>query len=894
MLLLTGAGCSEPAGISSALGQRFIDADPEVIFRPEELIDVRASFRWNLDDPVEASRWTGARGDPSDDGRGLPLAGRRGPVLVRAMENRLRAETVQRLVVKVTGLGSAPLRLLWTRHGERLSSGRSLQTTATPGSPETFTFALGSDPSWSGQVERIALDSPKARLKGARVLEVLGQEVLVQEDALRGALLRPWKVDLWGDLRNAFLAPPGSPIAREVELAPGSKLRFGIGATGQLRKPVVFRAFLHREGSEPLELSGDRLSGRSDAGWSEVEVDLDGIGAEGTARIVLETEAEAPLDLAEAIPVISNPRLVRPATVQDTESVNVVLISIDTLRADRLSVAGYERATTPHLDQWAERSAIVFDNAVAQAPWTLPSHVSMLTGLDALAHGVNYRSDSAPADLDFVAECFRRAGYATAAFTAGGFVAPEFGLTQGFDRYQSHVLRSPRKLRRIFHSELERSIDQLARWLRHDATRPFFAFFHTYEVHHPYHAREPWFGRFGGDSRSLARDFPAQRELPLEPETLVTRTKLVHPSARNGQEDPRSLTAEELVEVNRLYDSGVAYINQEVGKLFDTLQTLGLDRNTVVVFTSDHGEALGEHQLAAHTHLYDDTLRIPLIIGAPQPIHGGRRVEDQVRSIDIVPTILALAGIPPPADLDGASLVDLMEGRAEPRRREAWSYAAYTNVGVALRLGNGLKFIRPNAVWPGLVGRAELYDLMRDPSELRNLADTHPALRRLEARVSERLRRDLPGVRLSLSNSEQVPLSGEIRGALIQANTVSSPDLDCRCVEWLGRSRIRYRVPPGAVYTLVLERAAESTLAVEGRLGKEASRLRVFEFEVDLETLSGPFAYGWSGTGWGPLEPTDSIATGIVIEGETAIRPSRGPGRSSEVLERLRALGYVP
>lgn len=890
-VLLTA--CSPPSGENLVLAERLIEDDPAETFRADAVRETRTRFRWNLDEPSEASRWSGIGAAARPTGRGIPFAGHSGPaMLVRELESGLEASAVQHLEVRANGLGDAPLTLLWARRGEELAAKRSLAAKATPGNPVSFSFDVESAPEWSGRIEKLALASPAAPHTGGRGRKVFATARRLDEESLRRALLHPWKVDLGGDVRNAFLVPSGTPVVREVELEPGSRLRFGIGASGAITAPILFRASLQEDGSERRVLSEKRLSPRQAGAWSEVEVDLTAIRSKRLTRLLFETETDAPHDPAGAMPVLADPRIVRPAGVRNPQGVNVVLISVDTLRADRLSLAGYPRLTTPRLDRWAEDSAVVFENAIAQAPWTLPSHVSMLTGLDALRHGVNYL-DPAPADLELVTESFRRAGYATAGFTAGGFVAAEFGFAQGFDRYDTRSTEAPLGLEKLFDTELEVGVEQVERWLRHDATRPFFLFFHTYEVHSPYHARQPWFDRFGGTARKLPRGFPETRTLAPEPETLITRKRFVHPSASDGGGDSRPLTASGLADVDRMYDSGVAFMDQQIGKLLDLLQEIELDRSTVVVFTSDHGEALGEHRLASHTHLFDETIRVPLIIGLPEGRHGGRRVQNQVRSIDIVPTLLELAGLPLPADLDGTSLGPLLEGRTDPRRRVAWSYAGSTNVGVALRWGNRLKYIRPNAAWPGLVGTSEVYDLVSDPQEQRNLAATHVDAGRLEARTRERLRRDLSGVRLRLSNRSAGPVSGEIGGAVIRATGVSSPDLACRCVEWLGGGRIRYRIPPGTAYTLVLEHAAQGPLTIEGQLRQGGSRPSTFAFRVDLDALAEPTAYGWDGKDWALRETTEPMSTGFVIEGETAVRSTGSPQEKPEVLEQLRALGYV-
>ena len=170
---------------------------------------------------------------------------------------------------------------------------------------------------------------------------------------------------------------------------------------------------------------------------------------------------------------------------------------MDDLRADHLSLYGYRKVTSPNIDSWAGHHGVTFSNVVAASPWTLPSHVSLLSGLDALSHGVNFPQDAAGKDVLFLAEALREAGYRTGAVTGGGFLRPEYGFHQGFDRFRwwPGEIGHP--------DELDDGLDTALRWIETWADGPFFLFFHTYEVHSPFHRREPHFERLGGRLQEL-------------------------------------------------------------------------------------------------------------------------------------------------------------------------------------------------------------------------------------------------------------------------------------------------------------------------------------------------------------------------------------------------------
>jgi len=380
----------------------------------------------------------------------------------------------------------------------------------------------------------------------------------------------------------------------------------------------------------------------------------------------------------------------------------IVLVGFDTLRADGLSSYGNPRPTSPHLDALA-LDGVLFENAVSNASWTLPGFVAILSGEYPSARvfrGGLLRSG---------AERLREAGYRTAAFTEGGYVSRRFDLDRGFETFWEEtapVLHQPGP-----EVGIAKTFGLARDWLRAHADEPFFLFVHTYEPHVPYQRLEFAEGLDAGvlggpydrkqNGRVLAGELPAG--------------------------------AVERAWVRALYDGGVAAADRELGGLLAELDSLGAADRTLVVVTSDHGEQLGEHvprQLGLHGQsLWDTVLHVPLVVRDPRRTDGGQRVTTQVRTVDIMPTILDLAGVPPQRGLDGRSLVPVMDG-AEQAHRPAFSELRAQSGGrlraAALRTGEYKLHLNVDATErSGL----ELYDLRVDAAEARNRPNEHPRLR---------------------------------------------------------------------------------------------------------------------------------------------------------------------
>ena len=367
---------------------------------------------------------------------------------------------------------------------------------------------------------------------------------------------------------------------------------------------------------------------------------------------------------------------------------NVLLITLDTTRADRIGAYGYTSAETPILDQLAG-NGILFEQCITPSAYTLPAHSTIMTGLYPPHHGVRLNGAAALGEPQItLAEHLSAAGYRTGAF-AGAFVLDgRWGLAQGFQHYDDEFERAPDQPLSL--AEVQRPANQVVdaalNWLDQDRSRPFFGWVHFYDAHTPYEPPEPFRSRFSSGGLSS------------------------------------------------LYDGEIAFADTQVGRLLQWLDQHDLDKNTIVVVVGDHGEGLGSHEEAEHGYfIYDYAVRVPLIMRVP----GSRavRVADQVRTIDIFTTIIDLVGGEYRGRAHGASLLPLIEGKREKSPRYAYS----ESMAPSLQYGwSALYSLRTNEYKYIDAPRSELYDLRQDPDESQNRLDS---LRRVARQLRDELTR---------------------------------------------------------------------------------------------------------------------------------------------------------
>jgi len=419
---------------------------------------------------------------------------------------------------------------------------------------------------------------------------------------------------------TALLPVPESLESEAFEISGDSHVVLGFGLTGSREvrdaQSVAFEATLSCAGRPAQRLVRRRVSLGDDVGWQDVDVPVEGPASD--CRLLLSNEAEGgrPRGAVWAAPQIlaSEPR-----TADDT---NLVLISLDTLRADHLSGFGYARETSPVIDHELIDRGTTFTDVSSTFPQTDISHLSMFTGLYPSAQPK--RGRVSPHDrLELLAELLQRAGLETAAFTEDALVSGAFGFWFGFDQFTERSFAHADRGRRTFEDGI--------RYLEGHADRRFFLFLHTYKTHDPY-VPGPEYEALWSDEGAWRDGGPAPW-VPGKHREILDR-----------------------------YDRTIREADALVGGLLDTLSALGIADRTFVVLTSDHGEAFGEHGIAGHGFTpHQEALDVPLILRGPG-VPESRRIDSPVSVADVTPTLLELLGAPAVGRSQGISLAPALGG----------------------------------------------------------------------------------------------------------------------------------------------------------------------------------------------------------------------------------------
>jgi arylsulfatase A-like enzyme len=400
------------------------------------------------------------------------------------------------------------------------------------------------------------------------------------------------------------------------------------------------------------------------------------------------------------------------------DSLSIVLVSIDTLRADHLGCYGYDRPTTPNIDHLATEG-VLFEQCVNTGGGTLPVHMSMLTSLAPAVHGIFPGNGRALAeDHTTLAEALQDAGYATAAFVDGGYLSGNFGFTQGFDQYFDRNYKGVLgKIESYFDDGgLEELLPRALAWLSRHRNRPYFLFLHTYDTHSavsrlPYESPPPFLDRFVDPSYSGS--FDGCREGRCASELLLWHNQ----ARRQGDLGPNELfTPEEMEYMIALYDGAIAYVDYQIGLLLEALDDFGVAQRTLVVLTSDHGEEFLEHGLLLHDQNYEEVARVPLILRFPDRDHAGNQVANLVSTLDILPTLLDAVRAPSLPQAMGLSLLPLVSSPSAGRFERP------------VHIASGREKLRTRN-WSMLAESsrpAELYSLADDPTEKVNLIAEYP------------------------------------------------------------------------------------------------------------------------------------------------------------------------
>jgi len=389
---------------------------------------------------------------------------------------------------------------------------------------------------------------------------------------------------------------------------------------------------------------------------------------------------------------------------------NVVIITIDTLRSDRLGCYGYARATSPKIDHLAEAGAL-FENVVCQSSQTLPSHASIFLGTNPRTHLTISRESVVDAGQTTLAEILKGKGYVTGAFISSHALDSKYGLDQGFDTYwevHKEATIPERQALKVREADATTALGVLP-WLEQHAASRFFLWVHWFHPHRPYDPPPRYHQAFAGGYTCTATSDP---EFIMK----VWREEI-------------ELAPEDVAYLSGCYDGEVAFSDAQVGHLLDALSSMNLMENTIVIVTADHGELLYEHEsyFGHDIALYDECIMIPLVIHVPGQAPARRRIGELVQSLDILPTVLDLLGIKCPREVEGKSLMPLLGGSGEPTTKAAFSetypFPEKCEPRHAVRTADAKLIWKEVRQAPLL---KEYYDLEADPGETENLFPDPP------------------------------------------------------------------------------------------------------------------------------------------------------------------------
>lgn len=494
----------------------------------------------------------------------------------------------------------------------------------------------------------------------------------------------------------------------QVPVYSNGQLSFGIGINQEVYglpgDGVVFRLEVVDETGRTHHLYERRLDPHhrpEDRRWFDETVDLRAFaGQRLLVRFVTEAGATNQNDWA----AWSSPRLLsEEAGATSAEGLpNVLFITIDTLRADHLSSYGYPRQTSPTLDRLAQEG-VRFDRAYSHSDHTNPSHLTMLTGLYPRSHGIADNLTNVPQEILTIPERLQELGFLTVGVVSVYHLGPVLGMDQGFTDF--FPCEEGRRRGDV-------TTEIALGWLEERGQEPFFMWVHYFDPHAEYRPTYPY------DILYDPASGPAPYSRPMEEVQLPANW-----AERYGDWPP---PATDIAEVIAQYDGAVAFADAQVARLLAYLDEHGLSDRTIVIVTGDHGEGFGEHGVTFdHYGLHEEIVHVPLIVRFPGRLPRGRVVEELVGHVDLGPTLFQLFGFAVPEQMQGVSLVPLMEGRRWVGREGIVSQQ-HDDLSLAVRSEKWrlILQLQDDDVWPLYVLRAgdeELYDLESDPGAQVNL-----------------------------------------------------------------------------------------------------------------------------------------------------------------------------
>jgi choline-sulfatase len=502
-----------------------------------------------------------------------------------------------------------------------------------------------------------------------------------------------------GRTLRALLAPTSRTYAFHLQPPPGAELVFDFGSLTD----ALFTVRAHLDGKPPQQLFQDRaIPGR----WREAVVDL-GPFANEAVRLELETEGDTSSGWGDPEVMLPRKEIADPAPPAATRPRGVILLVMDTARADVFSPFNvHSRVRTPAFDQLA-KSSTVFLNAYTNENWTKPSVASILSGLYPSTHGAKREPDVLSKDVKLLPEVLRRRGFATAAFIANGYCSDKFGFKRGWDAYRNYI-RENRP------SEAEHVFSDALAWVDANRSRRFFLYIQTIDPHVTY----------GAPPEHIRTYHPEPYRGPLGPSLDGFEQAAI-------SQGKKAVTEADLRWVRALYDAEISYHDQQLGRFLKVLSASKMLDQTLVIITNDHGEEIADHGRHGHGHtLYQELIRSPLLIRYP-PLFSAGPVNPIVESVDLLPTVAEALGMPPQPGLDGVSLIPILGGR--PPSLPTYGLTEFLDDQRALMVGRW-------KLLAGAGGWRKLFDLKSDPQERIDIAQRAPVARRLcEQHLAEAL-----------------------------------------------------------------------------------------------------------------------------------------------------------
>jgi len=680
-------------------------------------------------------------------------------------------------------------------------------------------------------------------------------------------------------LRSAVVLNAGEQIRQQLTVAPDLYLSFGLAAAEESRSDAQFEVlFRPADGTGDVVLFSQLLGEQNQGYWNNYRVSLDPVkGFTG----VLEIRVSLPRGdkNRSAAALLANPRIGRWHS--RARQPNVILVSLDTLGSKYLPF--YEqparKAVTPTLSALAEKSA-VFEDVTTASSLTHASHASILTGKVPLYGNVFWMNNTRQDDVT-LADRLRQNGYSTAAFTGGVMVTANMGFDRGFETfYQADSLFRPN----LEQTDVLDVFGRAREWLAATGEEPFFLFLHTYEVHSPlYFNDDKWKNAQLAHHRLTSNYMSLVHMRGSRPVPLATAGDYVHVLDRWGNMEPvgeTALSADDLALLRQAYREEIERVDGELGVFLEEARQRGHLDDTIIVVTADHGEAFFEHDLFEHGLLYEENLRVPLLVYAPGLTATGRRIGAAVSTIDITPTILDLVGMEQPGDLDGTSLRPLVLGKRQTPRD---TYTFVPGNGFAWKDPAGMKLIWRIALLQQNYGQHELFDLATDPGEQHDLGARPWKVPDSLSRQVRQTLRDVPAIFVGFSQLAGKEYDLELSGRQVTRDRVYAVEIDSpggfheKGAGWEGR--VRFGEQP-FVFFLGLSRRQAVTLVLRDPKGEEEPRRYVFdptrvnEARTRLAPLDDP-------TG----KPLLAWRVGSPISTEDAL--------SEAELDRLRSLGYI-